>query len=38
MIPRSATKGQKVNGRKADEVFAEHGGAETWTETRSLSH
>ena len=29
MIPRSATEGQKVNSRKADEVFAEHG--DGWT-------
>ena len=26
MIPRSAAEGQKVNSRKADEVFGEHGG------------
>ncbi len=25
MIPRSASEGQEVNSRKADEVFAEHG-------------
>ena len=25
MIPRSAADGQKVNSRKADEVFGEHG-------------
>ena len=29
MIPRSGGGGQEVNSRKADEVFAEHGGKES---------
>jgi hypothetical protein len=37
MIPRSASGGQEVNNRKADEVFAEHDPLRLFNELKEIS-